>query len=270
MSFLGLSWAQDKEKAERETASAQRKADEARRERDQAERERQEAAREREDAFRSKEAAEKKAAREKTAAADAAHRQRDAEERAADAARRQRDAEERAAEAKRRTTTALEEAKKAQATAEDATLRQATAEKKTDEAMAAAADAKSKIDTYEQAKQDEMDRLQSETEVLKRVKKRRAQLTDRFEGQKILMIGKPGCGKSSVINSFNFVVNLCSVEDAVIAEYEEVCETSAATMSESKTSILKTFGPGIIVIGGPCSQPVISRLNCMNCASDCF
>ena len=95
---------------------------------------------------------------------------------------------------------------------------------------------------YEREREAEFTRAQSEEAILRRVKQRRPRLIKYYDGQKILLIGKPGCGKSSLINSFNFVINRHVDEDVA---YHEVCETSASAITETKTIILNQYGPGI-------------------------
>ena len=118
----------------------------------------------------------------------------------------------------------------------------AEADRRADDARRREHAATRRLDNYEQEKEAEFTTAQSEEAILRKVKQRRPRLIKYFDGQKILLIGKPGCGKSSLINSFNFVINRSVDEDV---EYHEICETSASESTESKTVILNEYGPGI-------------------------
>ena len=52
----------------------------------------------------------------------------------------------------------------------------------------------------------------------------REDLIDRFEKQQFLILGPPGGGKSSLVNSFNYVINLTNPE----AEYIEIAQVGAS------------------------------------------
>ena len=140
-------------------------------------------------------------------------------------------------EARRKADEARRAQERAAKERDDAYRSKATAEEKAEEARACTAAVQRELESYKQAS---LAKVQSQEAILEHVKERRTVLKQRFDGQKILMIGKPGSGKSSIINSFNFVVNMCFNESA---EYEEVCETSAATMAVSKLTLNST-GPG--------------------------
>ena len=60
---------------------------------------------------------------------------------------------------------------------------------------------------------------------------RREELIDSFSKQNVLLIGPPGAGKSSIINSFNYVVSLAADKDAL---FEEIAEVGGNT-EETKT-----------------------------------
>ena len=56
-------------------------------------------------------------------------------------------------------------------------------------------------------------------------------LFDRFRGQKLLLLGERGHGKSSLINSFSFVVNLAA--NPTEAEFREYARTSEGNVSKT-------------------------------------
>eukprot|EP00118_Oscarella_pearsei_P028643 m.2614 g.2614 ORF g.2614 m.2614 type:complete len:291 (+) comp8795_c0_seq1:534-1406(+) len=64
----------------------------------------------------------------------------------------------------------------------------------------------------------------------------RKELISNFSGQKFLILGRPGCGKSSLINSFNYVINLTDPK----ADYEEIAEVGQS-QAETKTRRLTKF-----------------------------
>eukprot|EP00118_Oscarella_pearsei_P019437 m.206733 g.206733 ORF g.206733 m.206733 type:complete len:628 (+) comp39680_c0_seq28:171-2054(+) len=73
-------------------------------------------------------------------------------------------------------------------------------------------------------------------ENLKQLEEMRRNLLDLFHLQRIILIGHDQCGKSSLINSFNFVVNLiCSLK----ARYREVAHVSSLEVGESPPSVKK-------------------------------
>jgi GTP-binding protein EngB required for normal cell division len=100
-------------------------------------------------------------------------------------------------------------------------------------------EANQKITTYDQEKQDERVRAQTDENILKGVVERRLELIECFEKQMILLIGVPGCGKSSIINSFNFVVNLCFEDPTAFVKVADVSDAVGRT----KTMQLKQYGP---------------------------
>ena len=59
----------------------------------------------------------------------------------------------------------------------------------------------------------------------------REKLIEDFDGQKFLVVGRPGCGKSSLINSFNYVINLTDPR----ADYEEIAQVGASSAGEVST-----------------------------------
>ena len=64
----------------------------------------------------------------------------------------------------------------------------------------------------------------------------REDLIKGFSGQKLLILGRPGCGKSSLVNSFNYVINLTDPQ----ADYEEIAQVGAST-GETKTRKLTKY-----------------------------
>lgn len=68
---------------------------------------------------------------------------------------------------------------------------------------------------------------------------KRGGLIERFDKQMILLIGHPGCGKSSIINSFNFVVNLCFEDPTAFVKVADTSDAAGTT----KTKQLKRYGP---------------------------
>ncbi|XP_065837030.1 uncharacterized protein [Oscarella lobularis] len=66
--------------------------------------------------------------------------------------------------------------------------------------------------------------------------RRRKNLIERFDGQKFLILGRPGCGKSSLVNSFNYVINLVDPR----ADYDEIAQVGAST-GETKTRHLTKY-----------------------------
>ena len=61
--------------------------------------------------------------------------------------------------------------------------------------------------------------------VEKEISRVREKLIEEFDGQKFLVLGQPGCGKSSLINSFNYVINLTDPR----ADYEEIAQAGASS-----------------------------------------
>ena len=64
----------------------------------------------------------------------------------------------------------------------------------------------------------------------------REDLIGKFDGQKFLILGRPGCGKSFLVNSFNYVINLTDPQ----ADYEEIAQVGAST-GETKTRNLTKY-----------------------------
>ena len=63
----------------------------------------------------------------------------------------------------------------------------------------------------------------------------REDLIDRFEKQQFLILGRLGCGKSSLVNSFNYVINLTNPE----ADYEEIAPVGASTGAAKTKKLTK-------------------------------
>ena len=77
----------------------------------------------------------------------------------------------------------------------------------------------------------------SDDELKKKVTARGKKLLTRFNGQKVLLIGPTGSGKSSLINSFNYVANLAADFDS--AEYELWARPGAG--NQTKTRIFADY-----------------------------
>ena len=69
----------------------------------------------------------------------------------------------------------------------------------------------------------------------RQIKRRRRFAIDNFSNQKFLLLGTPGCGKSSLVNSFNYTINLRESS----AEYQEIAEIGVT--DENKTKRLKKY-----------------------------
>ena len=80
-----------------------------------------------------------------------------------------------------------------------------------------------------------------ERELLEDLRLKRTKLLSNFNSQKYLMIGAPGAGKSSFINSFNYVVNLIFDENA---DYEEVADVGGGK-GRSTTEMFEEFSAEI-------------------------
>ena len=121
-------------------------------------------------------------------------------------------------------------------------IREATNEKtKREEEEQSKLDAEKKIriaNEQEAARlRAEEEKLVSEQKLLEDLRLKRKKLLDSFNSQKYLMIGAPGAGKSSFINSFNYVMNLIFDEDV---DYEEVAEVGGGK-GFSKTQMFEEF-----------------------------
>ena len=70
----------------------------------------------------------------------------------------------------------------------------------------------------------------------RKISQLREDLIEGFNGQKFLILGRPGCGKSSLVNSFNYAINLTDPQ----ADYEEIAQVGAST-GETKTRKLTKY-----------------------------
>eukprot|EP00118_Oscarella_pearsei_P027238 m.310942 g.310942 ORF g.310942 m.310942 type:complete len:343 (+) comp56898_c0_seq1:46-1074(+) len=102
---------------------------------------------------------------------------------------------------------------------------------------------KEQIETATREKEeveDELRKIKIDREITQEIlDERRARLIKSFNSQRILLLGEVGHGKSSLINSFNYVANLVNSE----AQFVTVAQPGGG--HSSKTKRLTAYGPDL-------------------------